>query len=961
MHGAELPMSPRRIAVFTLVGSLVIWVSWYALDTWRFHAGLRGAYRELDRRSWDRARLGFTRLTLRWPHRGEGWYGLGLTERAAGRIDAALRAWGQLPDAAPDAARAAIERGSLALEHGRFSVAEDALQRAWHLGGEQRELAYTLLGSLLQVEGRVGDVRRLIEEAGDRSTWALRTHFLLDVEPIPVETVRKKIEAAARQAPDDDRVWLASANLATRLGELAEADAWLRRCARSRPDDLAVARARLDWAMAANRPDAALEALRCLPTESSSPEEVAALRAWFAARRSDNAAESAALEELLALEPSSTLALERLAERAIQDGCLGRARELRDAKAQVDADRERYRRLLSTPKAPVDRREAARLAARLGRTYEARGWSGPPPLPISRDPFRPARPLPPPRLPPGRRVADLIAYVPHGSSSKTTEVATVAVPSFEDVTEKAGLNFTFESGRSRRRQLPETMSGGVGLIDYDGDGWLDVYCVQGGAFPPPDPPSRCGDRLFRNRGDGTFEDVTHSAGLLEFPGGYGHGVAVGDYDNDGHPDLFVTRWRSCTLYRNRGDGTFEDVGTHAGLAGDSGWPTSAAFADLDGDGDLDLYVCQYVHWDALNPKICRHPDASGPTYCSPIECPAEADRILRNDGGRFVDVSEAVGLPRIDADGRGLGVLAAHLDDDRRIDLFVANDMTANFLLRRDDRGMIADEALISGVAGNAEGGYQAGMGVATADTDGDGRPDLAVTNFYGECTTLYRNLGGGLFADRTAESGLSVATKYRLGFGLVTLDANNDGWVDLAQANGHVNDLRKSYPYAMPAQLLLSERAGRLRDVSPDAGEPFRVPHVGRGLVAGDIDNDGRVDLLLVAQDKPIVVLRNTTSRPGHWLSLRLEGTASNRDGVGAIVRVQAGERTQVVQRIGGGSYLSASDPRLHLGLAGATRVDSVEVAWPSGRVDRWLRLDADRAYLLREGAADPSRLPIR
>jgi hypothetical protein len=534
---------------------------------------------------------------------------------------------------------------------------------------------------------------------------------------------------------------------------------------------------------------------------------------------------------------------------------------------------------------------------------------------------------------------------------------------FTDDAEVAGLRFRFDNGATPARQIPETMSGGVGLLDYDGDGWLDVYLVQGGPFPPPGtaagarggengraalPPS--GDRLFHNRGDGTFEDATAATGIAKLAQGYGHGVAVGDYDNDGRPDLFITRWRAYALYRNQGDGTFRDVTQAAGLGGDRDWPTSAAFADLDGDGDLDLYVCHYLKWDAEHPRICFDEEKKRNTYCAPQKFRHLPDHLFRNDRGRFVDVTKEAGIN--DWHGQGLGVVAIDLDDDGRIDLFVANDQSPNFFFRGRG-GLKFDEAAeTSGLACNCNGGVQAGMGVACGDLDGDGRPDLAVTNFYNESTTFYHNLGGGIFTDHTGAVGLAVPTRYRLGFGTAFLDADNDGHVDIAIANGHVDDFRPEVPYAMPAQLLLGSPSGELCDASDRAGPPWQIPRVGRGLTAGDLDNDGRSDLLLVAQDGPLAYFHNRTAG-GHAVTLRLEGTASNRDAVGARVTIIAGGRRRVAWRFGGGSYQSASDSRLHFGLGDAKVIEALEVAWPSGRRDRFGPLATDAGYLIREGSA--------
>ncbi len=382
-----------------------------------------------------------------------------------------------------------------------------------------------------------------------------------------------------------------------------------------------------------------------------------------------------------------------------------------------------------------------------------------------------------------------------------------------------------------------------------------------------------GDRLFRNRGDGTFQDVTAAAGIAAMPRGYGHGVSVGDFDNDGHPDLFVTRFRSYALYHNRGDGTFEDVTDKAGLGGDRDWPTSSAFADLDNDGDLDLYVCHYARWDTDNPRICTDPSGTFKITCDPRVVESLPDHVFRNDSGRFVDMTEQAGI--VDKDGRGLGVVAADLDGDGLVDLFVANDSTANYLYHNLGGFRFEEAGHVAGVAANAAGGYQAGMGVACGDLDGDGLPDLVVTNFYGESTSFFHNLGEGLFADHTAAIGLAAPSRFVLGFGAAFLDANNDGYLDLMTANGHISDLRPLFPCPMTAQLYLGRGYGALTDVTSRAGPVFEQLYVGRGLAVGDLDNDGRLDAVMAAQNDPIVVFHNvTTPDDSHFITLRLEGT---------------------------------------------------------------------------------------
>ena len=357
-----------------------------------------------------------------------------------------------------------------------------------------------------------------------------------------------------------------------------------------------------------------------------------------------------------------------------------------------------------------------------------------------------------------------------------------------------------------------------------------------------------------------------------------------------------------------------------GLGGDRDWPTSAAFADLDGDGDLDLYVCHYLRWDAEKPQSLPGRPAESPhLLLAPVFAVAARPPVPQRR--RPVRRRDRRGRDRRRG-WAGLGVVAADMDGDGRVDLFVANDQSANFLFRNKGGLRFEEIAGAAGVASSGNGIYQASMGVAHGDVDGDGRPDLAKTNFYDESTTLYQNRGEGIFTDETAASGIAGPSRFLLGFGAAFLDANNDGWLDLATANGHVNDLTPEVPWLMPAQLLLGTGGGRFVDVTHSAGPPWRVPRLARGLAVGDLDNDGRVDLVIVPQNAPVAYFHNR-GEAGHGLTLRLEGTASNRDAIGARVTVTAGGRRQSGWRIGGGSYQSASDPRLHFGLGDAERVD--------------------------------------
>ena len=975
-------LSGILLAVVAVAGGLA-WGIGRVVSDRRFEAEEERARRLMAEERFPEARGPLQELARRRPGDPEVAYRLGVCAHAVGDLDGALAAWSRVGPGSAWSVDAGLARArTLVGDFGRFRDGEavlESLLQATPPGARRDEVRRTL-AELDFWEGRRDEILRRIERG-----WAntsdpvgdLRDHWRADTSPTLLEKVGAEVDRAARRAPDDDRVWLARASLAAQTGRSDEAASWLDRCTKRRPDDPAVWRARLDLARGVDDPAAARLALEHLPADAFAEAERLSIRAWLAARRGDREAERKALEALVAVDPGDTRALDRLATLAAEGGDTSHAREYRRAKAELDVAKDRYRLLMDEPLVPDRFAELAALSERLGRRFEARGWwtlrsaFAPTDAAARRALARLGKPPEPPAAS-GRNatLADLLADAglrpgPSGPAT-ASRLAGPVVPRFADDAEAAGLRFVFDNGRSPLRQIPETTAGGVALLDYDGDGRLDVFLVQGGPFPPRPESPNTGDRLFRNKGDSTFEDATERSGIARMPRGFGHGVTVGDVDNDGHPDLFLTRWRAYALYRNKGDGTFEDATDRYGLGGDRDWPTSAAFADLDNDGDLDLYVCHYLKWDADHPTLCKRTTVSAAdelsdpgqayNYCTPRPFPALPDHLFRNDGGTFVDVTAEAGI--VDKDGRGLGVVAADVDDDGLVDLFVANDTTANYLWHNLGGLKFEEAGLPCGVSCNADGAFQAGMGTACGDLDGDGRPDLLVTNFYGESTTFFRNLGGGLFADRTASIGLAGPSRYLLGFGIVLFDANNDGHPDLATANGHVNDDRPDYPYAMPALLMVGGEGGRLSDVSGAAGAPWTVPRVARGLACGDLDNDGRRDLLVVAQQGPLAYFHNGTAG-GHSLTLRLEGTKSNRDAVGAAVTVEVGEKSYRAWRTGGGSYQSSSDPRLHFGLGDATRVDAVEVRWPSGRIDRYPALEAGRSYHVREGDARPVATP--
>jgi len=520
------------------------------------------------------------------------------------------------------------------------------------------------------------------------------------------------------------------------------------------------------------------------------------------------------------------------------------------------------------------------------------------------------------------------------------------------VTAAAGLRWRIDRMASGGWNLVETMGGGGGFVDFDQDGRLDVYLVSytrerqaDGTVPR--------DALYRNNGDGTFTDVTGRAGL----GGpmRGMGLAVGDYDNDGWPDLYVSGYREHRLYHNNRDGTFTDVTAAAGLPA-SGWGTSAAFFDYDNDGDLDLFVCHYLDVDPGRALPCQM--IGDRPFCSIDKLPGSRSVLYRNDRGRFTEVGAAAGVSP--AGGKGLGVVAADLDGDGRVDLFQANDTSPNFLFRNRGDGTFAETGLEADVAFDAAGRARGAMGVDVGDYDGDGRLDLLVANFTYQGYSLFRNAGHGAFRDVARETGLAEPSLPMSGFGARLFDEDDDGLLDVVVANGHpfapVATVWPGIRYAEPA-LLFENTGGSFRAAAAARAEALARPMAGRGLALGDFDDDGDLDVLLLGVGEPPRLLRNDGGNRNHWLGVRLQGTRSNRDGVGAVVRVTALGRQSTMTRAGGTSYASASDPRLLFGLGAAVRAEKLEVRWPSGLVSVMADVPADRYLVVRRTARADQR----
>ena len=518
-----------------------------------------------------------------------------------------------------------------------------------------------------------------------------------------------------------------------------------------------------------------------------------------------------------------------------------------------------------------------------------------------------------------------------------------AAVSFDDISTRSGLDAILRNSATPEKHQIETMAGGVAAFDFDGDGLVDIFLTNGARQPDlTKPDASWWNRLYRNRGDGHFEDVTAKSGLRGE--GFSMGAAAGDFDNDGHPDLFVAGVRRNILYRNRGDGTFEDVTAKAGIHGEP-WSVAAGWFDYDGDGRLDLFVVNYVVWDPAHEQVCIDSRSGERAHCHPKFYSGLPNTLYHNNGdGTFTDVSEASGIRA--HIGKGMSVAFADYDGDGRIDIFVTNDAEPNFLFHNDGNGHFTETAVHAGVAFNDDGRAVSSMGVDFRDVDGDGRPDLFFTAVANETYPLYRNLGKGLFADITYRSRVGAATSKITGWSAGIFDFDNDGRKDLFCANGDLNGNAEALSQrpSRQANLVLVQRAGSVFDTFP-VGAAARY----RGAAFADFDNDGRVDAVVTRLGERPLLLRNTTGGGNHWLGIQLEGVRANRDGIGAVVKVTADGVEQWNHVTSAVGYASSSELRAHFGL-GASQRATVEVRWPGGAVQQVGEVEADRYVRLKE-----------
>ena len=533
---------------------------------------------------------------------------------------------------------------------------------------------------------------------------------------------------------------------------------------------------------------------------------------------------------------------------------------------------------------------------------------------------------------------------------------------FTDVHGAAGITFQHDATASEEKEYIETMGSGVGWIDYDQDGLMDLYLVQstGTEWYKPSRPLR--SALYRNNGDGTFTDVTEKAGVGA-EGLYGQGVAVGDYDNDGYPDLLVTGYGRSILYHNNGDGTFTDVTAKAGVADAGNWSTSAGWFDYDKDGYLDLLICNYIQWSPKNNLWCGEHKPGYRAYCHPDNYRGQRLKLYHNNhDGTFTDVSDASGVSKPEA--KGMGVVLADFNNDGWPDIFVANDTWPNFLFLNNHDGTFRDVSFTSGVAASEDGKYEAGMGADAADIDGDGWLDIYVTHLDFELNRLYRNNHDETFDDVTFSSGLGNKAIFLSGVSARMIDYDNDGWVDIFQANGSMLDNIQMYhtevTWEEPKLMFRNVGEGKFAKVSEQLGADFMKPTAGRGLAVADFDNDGDLDIAISNSNTYPQLLRNDGGNVNHWLEVMLVGTKSNRDGRGAALKLISAGFIEHRQAQGGMSYMSAQDPRIHFGLGQRKTIESLEITWPSGIVDRLANIPIDQIITVKEGVGVvPGKFP--
>ncbi|MCY2993703.1 MAG: FG-GAP-like repeat-containing protein [Planctomycetota bacterium] len=877
----------------------------------------------------------------------------------------------------PATAQAAYAAAERELAAGRVAAAEQHLRQALQLDLSCENAEYRL-AYLLGCEGRCWEAESFLLAGVRQGRFTLHHLVLLGaLEPVIRDPALVQLSQAGESG--DLLPLLGVARTAIKENQTDRAWSLLRRILAARPECLE-AQARWGSLLLDGEPDDFLDWHNQLPTSADEHPEIWVVRgAWARDHNEPRVAVRCLLQavRLAANHYVAHLELGRLFSSLgnAEQGRLfsERAEQLRQLGFLVD---EIYR----DPQNPALLQRAAELTETLGRLWEARAWAE---LALQLQPYLDWAQATVRRLRtqlagagPGSLPTSSLASqieltlfpLPAWNKLRRQRMPVAATPSltrpcqvaFEDMAKAVGIDFTYRSGidpQTKEMCLLATTGGGVAVLDYDGDGWPDLYFTQGGSWPwiSGQTPNPYRDRLYRNLSAGQFEDVTQSSGLGDDR--YSQGVSVGDFNNDGFPDLYVANFGANRLYRNNGDGTFTDVTTESGLHGER-WTTSCLIADLNGDGNPDLYDVNYLSSEDAARSICRKGEEL--RWCSPSSFAAEPDQLYLNLGdGRFEDISESAGI--LAPSGKGLGIVAADFAGVGKLNLFVANDAEPNFYFVNQTehpggRPQFEERALLSGLACNEDGLPQACMGVAADDADGDGLLDLFVTTFYQQAKILFTQRPGNLFIDNTRQAGLRDVGFYRLGFGTQFLDGELDGWPDLVIANGHVLDLSaQGVPHKMRPQYLRNLGHGRFAEIPASSLGPFfEGEYLGRGLARLDWNQDGREDFVVSHTDAPAALVTNRTKQAGHFLAVKLCGVVSSRDAIGTTVRLTAAGRTLVRQLTAGDGFQASNERQLIFGLGPQNQIGELRVVWPSGLQQIFRDVPVDRHLLLIEGRAE-------
>lgn len=872
----------------------------------------------------------------------------------------------------------------LLVKLGQLSEAEDKYRQLLELRPDNL-LAHRRLAAILVLVGRRREsephLLKLLR-AGDFTIDELA--LLGNVEQIFDNP--EAVEHFRRLAPDDPFPLLGAARIEIRRNETERAADLLREVVAAVPDHME-ARAQLGRVLVELGDEQEFHQWHAaLPLSAGEVADIWATRGLWAQKQNEPDAAIRCYWEAVRRDPNHWKANYQLSQVLLAEGEHESAQGFLERAERLNKLAEAVRWILINPERVELMLEAATLTESLGRPWEAWGWyhtvnrlqAGRTPALRERDRLAKQLRADTPRTLPTANPALAIdlSYWPlpnwllqapgpyQSPRHATTGDPQTPALSFVDLADSAELRFSYHNGTdpdAEGLRMWESFGGGVAVLDYDGDGWPDLHFTQGCDWPPQAGKTQYVDCLFRNRGDGRLVEVTLQAGVADDR--YSQGCTVGDFTSDGFPDLYVANIGLNRLYRNNGDGTFSDVTDESGIRGEF-WTSSCVLADLNGDGLPDLYDVNYLAGRAPFEKICINEETQLPRACAPTHFPGEQDVLYLNLGnGGFEDISSAAGITI--PDGKGLGVVAADLDGSGRLDLYVANDTTPNFyFVNRTERpGSVpsfSEEAVLRGCAFDVEGRAQAGMGIAFGDVNGDGSFDLFVTNFYNEYNALYVQQPSGLFTDASADSGLKQPSVLMLGFGTQFLDADLDSCPDVVVANGHVDDFRfQGKAFAMRPQVFSNRGNGRFVEIRGESvGTYFANEWLGRGLARLDWNRDGLEDFAVSHLQAPAALVTNRTPDAGHFLALRFSGTASSRDAIGTVVRLNAGGRTRIAQLSAGDGYFASNQRQLVFGLGETDRVDELVVRWPSGLEQSFVDLPADSELFLIEGRSQPLRV---